>query len=69
MNEPDTLFIAQILYKKTVIVNGKGNPVMSTIRIIKAQDREGAIEKLKAFWQDKMRSYSILQSEITSIIE
>lgn len=66
----DTLFVAVVLYKKTLVgLNGKPEPVRQTIRIIKAKSQQEANEKMKKFWEEKMRSFSPVDSEITELIQ
>lgn len=64
------LFLVLALYKKTILnANGQKDPLRQTIRIIKAKDRNEAKDKFNKFWADKMRSYTVVNAELTEVIE
>lgn len=65
-----SLFVALVLYRKAILAaNGQKEPVHTTVRIIKAKDKNEAIEKLNQFWKEKMRTWKMIQGEITAVIE
>lgn len=69
MEEPK-LWIANIIYGKAILgPNGKKEPPRQTVRLLRATSKEDAIDKLKIFWNDKMRSFRIVGYELNQIIE
>lgn len=63
------LYLAMIIYRKTLVTNDKEKtPIMSTVKLIEAEDGKSAQKKLEEHWMKTYRAFTMIKVELSEVI-